>query len=1500
MNKASIYLESDNFTKLQQRAFEFFKQSEYDKAVELYEQLISLNSNNKDSYWYLGLSQLLQGKEESAQTTWMLAIDNVEVDQIEQCTDDLGQILEEEAQRKECLNADQDALTIRYHLIDIDPYSLRNLIAIVLISIKVKTFTSEELINLGVFDLINSEEFIPLNEDILLEIIEKLLLFNIHDKTTTQFLESICLSHSQYKKSIINKFLSLSNKIANGNNRDIDLAIKILEIGLLIFSESVEMLIYLSELYVYIQKYEKSIETGQKLYDQSSGGKPIDKVMACHWLISSLIVNCNYWEKVTGIYKEFKIHCENLIKEPPENLSFREAAFYLLVTGWYSPYFDDIPQEKHILRGKIHQLSYSRILATEKERIDNYKKCHFLRKKINFPNRPLKIGYLSSSLKTHSVGYLSRWLLKYHDRNQFELYSYLVGYRSSDPLQLWIEKQFHKSCTEISEDPLSLADQINEDGIDILVDLDSMTSAFCSSVLAFKPAPIQITWLGWDAAGQSTIDYFIADPYVLPESAQTYYTEKIWRLPNTYVAVDGFEVATPTLRRNLLNIPNDAVIYLSAQSAMKRHPDCTRIQMKIVKLVPNSYLLIKSVLGNQESLKEFFYQIADEEGVSTEQLRFLPFTSSAEEHRANLGIADVVLDTYPYNGATHTMETLWMGIPIVTRVGEQFAARNSYTMMVNAGISQGIAWTDDEYVEWGVKLGTDIDLRKQVAWKLKQGRETEPLWDSRQFTRDMETAYKQMWEKYLESDDHDIEVDPERDRALFIAEAEFQNSQGIKLAQQGKLDAAIELFQIAISLDSDLADAYYNLGIAQSERGDIDQALLNFQTTVTLNPNHANGLYNLGLTLVKLGKPEQAIAYYSQSLAILPDDTQTHHALGNAFFVQGMWHKAIECYQSALNIDPNFVDVICSMGAALSEQGKFEEAISSLQFALELDPNNAEAYCNLGYIFSKTKQLTEAVNFYAKALQLKPDLGHAYWNFNNDILSNREHPLHHNYQLRRQLSDQFVESCGKTEKVRASVNFITNYAHSGLSDIAKPMLLELENYVFKYCDRLTNIEIEVLYNNFLFMVSSIRDDLEHNTKLYKLVSELYVERIIKSEVDLDCKMEQPHTNKQIRELTASSKLRIGFLSSHFARHPVGWCSFDVIRELSKITPHIYLYDTAEVKSDDLTKMFEQVAEKYYWQEDKRLNGIENSFDYRLERVIADVANDQLDVLIDLDSLTISFNTHILHRHLAPVCVSWLGFDAPFISADNYCLCDWYTHPSTSDQNYLEKLIRLPNAHMAIAGFECIPIDRNQQRTNLGISPEQIAYLFAAPGRKFNRDTARACIQILQQVPNSVLLHKGMGDLEVIQSIYREICDENNVDFQRIRFLPSYKTEEEHRSSYLIADIYLDSYPYNGGSHNLEALWFNLPVVTRCGEQSFARMGYSFLQSVSINEGVTYSWEEYVSEGVKLGLDSSLRNSIKEKLILSKHHETLAPLWNPKKLASDMYNLLQSIVVKRNN
>ena len=363
--------------------------------------------------------------------------------------------------------------------------------------------------------------------------------------------------------------------------------------------------------------------------------------------------------------------------------------------------------------------------------------------------RPLKIGYISSCFRRHSVGWLARGLFEHSDREKFEIYTYMVASRLFyDPLKEWYIAHSDK-VHQYGLVTMDVAEQIYNDEIDILIELDSLTSNTICGIMALKPAPIQVTWLGWDASAIPTIDYYIADPYILPEDAQEYYQEKIWRLPQTFLAIDGFEVSVPTITRGDLEIPDDAVVYLGSQRGPKYNPQIAKLQMQIIREVPNSYYVIKG-FGEQDSINRFFFEIAEKEGIPRERIKFISRVKLEEIHRANLEIADIVLDTYPYNGATTTMETLWMCIPIVTRVGQQFAARNSYTMMINAGITEGIAWSDEEYVEWGIRLGKDEKLRQDISWKLRKSRQTAPLWNAKQFTREMEKAYEGMWQRYIE------------------------------------------------------------------------------------------------------------------------------------------------------------------------------------------------------------------------------------------------------------------------------------------------------------------------------------------------------------------------------------------------------------------------------------------------------------------------------------------------------------------------------------------------------------------------------------------------------------------------------------------------------------------------------------------------------------------------------------------------------------------------------
>jgi predicted O-linked N-acetylglucosamine transferase (SPINDLY family) len=464
--------------------------------------------------------------------------------------------------------------------------------------------------------------------------------------------------------------------------------------------------------------------------------------------------------------------------------------------------------------------------------------------------------------------------------------------------------------------------------------------------------------------------------------------------------------------------------------------------------------------------------------------------------------------------------------------------------------------------------------------------------------------------------------------------------------------------------------------------------------------------------------------------------------------------------------------------------------------------------------------------------------------------------------------------------------YVFSYLQSGVSKQAIQKLEEIENLCYEKIESFSVMELKLLYEIFLFAVSHLRDNREKNASFYRLIAKEYYQKAVPKRQDINRLNLANYQTKEQRPL------KIGFLSKHFRRHSVGWCSEALIRELSHITPHVHLYVTGKLHRDEVTQRFEDMAGKFYWPK-KYPNGFADGGE-----ILAEVAQDNLDVLIDLDSMTVPTNVEVLYQYPAGICVSWLGFDAPYISDNHYFLCDEHTHPPGVEKNYLEQLVRLPVCSVAIGELQSIPVNREAIRNALGIGLNQMTYLCVAPGRKTNPEMVRAQVKILKEVPDSLLIRKGQGDPDVIHSTYREECEIQGVDFARIKFIGQTRSEEEHRAIYYVADVLLDSYPYNGGTHNLEALWANLPVVTRSGDQYLSRMGYAFLKSANLDVGAAWSWEEYTHCGVKFGRDAGFRNAVKEHLVKSKQPEHLAPLWNPKKLAKDMYEVFQKLLAKQ--
>jgi predicted O-linked N-acetylglucosamine transferase (SPINDLY family) len=706
------------------------------QALQQYEQAFQEQPDSPILCAYLGLAHLLNGYEAEAQLVWFNGLMEISESSLEQWVKKLTSTLLDEAINQKTAQNLQNSWLIHQHIRELAPGYIENLLNLLQITIQLEEFHTNLLSDWGVIEALNGTNH-QLDSALVEATLQSVLTFPSVD--SVKFAEA-CLpffkSASDWANVVVQsaKEIAFKRKLSN-------FAALLTELCLKHVPDYWDALSYISWFYIDGEQYGKAVQASYYYYNHCKNSSLEIKLYSHSLLLKSLLI-AGQWQDILSFKECHKDLLKELFQDQSNALTIPTLQNLLVTTGQLAYLQDNLPENRWF-QNQAAELAIRNIYTTQPEGL----KSDVLYKKDK--NHRLRVGYIASTLRQHSVGWLIRWLFQLHDRSAFEISLYLVSQRPEDTFFADWFAPYVDHYTFLESDIALAAQTIRNDKIDILIDLDSVTSDITPMVLALKPAPIQVTWLGYDASGLPTIDYFIADPYVLSDNSEQFYQEKIWRLPKTYVAVNGFEVGVPTLQRSDLNIPQDAVVYFSSQGGSKRHPETLKLQLEIIKNVPNSIFVLKG-LADQSIIQEFVISIAETVGVSIDRLRFLDWMPNEPIHRANLQqIADIVLDTYPYNGATTTLETLWLGIPLVTRVGSTFSSRNSYAFLTNVGVTEGIAWTDQEYIEWGIKLGQDEKLRQQVSWTIQQSRKNSPLWNTKKFTHEIENAYREMWEIYV-------------------------------------------------------------------------------------------------------------------------------------------------------------------------------------------------------------------------------------------------------------------------------------------------------------------------------------------------------------------------------------------------------------------------------------------------------------------------------------------------------------------------------------------------------------------------------------------------------------------------------------------------------------------------------------------------------------------------------------------------------------------------------
>jgi predicted O-linked N-acetylglucosamine transferase (SPINDLY family) len=357
----------------------------------------------------------------------------------------------------------------------------------------------------------------------------------------------------------------------------------------------------------------------------------------------------------------------------------------------------------------------------------------------------LRVAYLSANYHDHAVARLMAGVFEQHDRTRFETIAVSYGRSDESAMRKRLMGAFDRFIDVQSESTADIAKQLRHMEVDIAVDLMGFTEGCRTGILAFRPAPIQVNYLGYPGTTAADyIDYIIADSVVIPDAQREFYREKVIHLPHCYLPGDSRRAIAQRLpSRSEAGLPERGFVFCCFNNAYKFTPAMFNIWMRLLRNVEGSILWLSQ--ANAGAVRNLKAQ-AEARGVAPDRLVFAPFVERDEDHLARLSLADLFLDTLPYNAHATGSDALWAGVPLVTIAGASFPGRVGASLLHAIGLPDLIAFSLEAYEELALRLARDSVALAAAKTKLAQNRDTHPLFDTAQFTRDLEAAYLRMWD----------------------------------------------------------------------------------------------------------------------------------------------------------------------------------------------------------------------------------------------------------------------------------------------------------------------------------------------------------------------------------------------------------------------------------------------------------------------------------------------------------------------------------------------------------------------------------------------------------------------------------------------------------------------------------------------------------------------------------------------------------------------------------
>lgn len=355
-----------------------------------------------------------------------------------------------------------------------------------------------------------------------------------------------------------------------------------------------------------------------------------------------------------------------------------------------------------------------------------------------YRHRRLRIGYLSSDFSMHPVSMLTVEMLELHDRERFEIYGFCWSPKDGSELRQRVLNALdvYVPIGELTDEQAAL--RIREAEIDILVDLQGLTSGARLNILARRPAPVQVAYLGFPGTcGMPFVDYVLCDRYLIPEREQRWYSEKPLYLPQVFQVCDTQRPVGPTPTRASCGLPENAFVFCAFNNNHKYTPELFEVWLNILRRVPNSVLWL---LADNASVQPNLLAFCARHGIAAERLVFAS-RALPPDYLARYRIADLFLDCFPFNGGTTVNDALWMNLPVLTRSGRTFASRMAGSLLHNLGLAELVVDNFADYEELAVALATQPQRMAEIRQRLEVNRSRSALFDTAQQVREIEKLF---------------------------------------------------------------------------------------------------------------------------------------------------------------------------------------------------------------------------------------------------------------------------------------------------------------------------------------------------------------------------------------------------------------------------------------------------------------------------------------------------------------------------------------------------------------------------------------------------------------------------------------------------------------------------------------------------------------------------------------------------------------------------------------